>query len=69
MPVGGISQAGGADLVSALGQGAGQAQGLQSIPAMAALKDALSSEAQSILELINATIAPGAPGSKLNIYA
>jgi hypothetical protein len=69
MPVGAISQASAADLASALGQSAGQAQGLQSIPAMAALKDTLSSEAQSILELVNAAVQPGAPGSQLNVYA
>jgi hypothetical protein len=69
MPVGAISQGSGADLVSALGQNAGQAQGLQSTTAMAALKDAISNENQSILQLINATVEPGAPGSQLNIYA
>jgi hypothetical protein len=69
MPVGGISLAGGADLVSALGQNAGHAQGLQSTTSMAALKDAIASESQSILELINATVGPGASGSQLNVYA
>jgi hypothetical protein len=69
MPVGGISLAGGADLVSALGQTVGQAQGLQSNTSMAALKDAVSSESQSILELVNATVEPGAQGSQLNVYA
>lgn len=69
MPVGAISQASGADLINALGQNAGQAQGLQSSVAMAALKDALSTQNQSILDLINATVDPGAPGSQLNVFA
>jgi len=69
MSVGAISLAGGADLVSALGQNAGQAQGLQANTSVAALKDAISSESQSILELVNSTVEPGAQGSQLNVYA
>ena len=68
MSVGAISLASGANLVSALGQNAGQAQGLQATTSIAALKDALSNENQSVQELINATVAPGAQGSQLNVF-
>ncbi|MGA8220523.1 MAG: hypothetical protein WB780_02635 [Candidatus Acidiferrales bacterium] len=68
MSIGALSLAGGANLVRALGQNAGQAQGLQSNTSIAALKDAISSESQSILELVNATVGPGASGSQLNVY-
>jgi hypothetical protein len=69
MPVGAISQGSAADLVGALGENAGSAQGLTQTTAMAALQDAMSTENQSILDLINATVEPGAPGSQLNVFA
>jgi hypothetical protein len=69
MPVGAISQASGADLVSALSQNAGQAQGVQTSAAIAALQAAIDGENQSILELLSGTVEPGAPSSQLNVYA
>jgi len=67
--VGAISQAAGADLVNALSQNVGQGQPVQSAVAMAALKSAVDSQNQSILELVNAAVAPAAPGGKLNVFA
>jgi hypothetical protein len=67
--VGAISQAAGADLVNALSQNVGQGQPVQSAVAMAALKSAIDSQNQSILELVNAAVAPAAPGGKLNVFA
>ena len=69
MSVGAISQAAGADLVNALSQNVGQGQPVQSAVAMAALKSAVDSQNQSILELVNAAVAPAAPGGKLNVFA
>ena len=69
MAVGAISQAAGADLVNALSQNVGQGQPVQSAVAMAALKSAVDSQNQSILELVNAAVAPAAPGGKLNVFA
>ena len=69
MSVGAISQAAGADLVNALSQSVGQGQPVQSAVAMAALKSAIDSQNQSILELVNAAVAPAAPGGKLNVFA
>lgn len=69
MSVGAISLAAGADLVNALSQNVGQGQPVQSAVAMAALKSAIDSQSQSILELVNAAVQPGAPGSKLNALA
>lgn len=69
MSVGAISQAAGADLVNALSQNVGQGQPAQFAVAMAALKSAIDSQNQSILELINETVEPGAPGSLLNVFA
>jgi len=67
--VGAIGQAAGADLVNALSQNVGQGQPVQSAVAMAALKSAVDSQNQSILELVNAAVAPAAPGGKLNVFA
>jgi len=69
MPVGAISQASGADLVSALSQNLDASGGVQQSTAMSALKAAISGENQSILELLNGTVNPGAAGGQLNIYA
>lgn len=69
MSVGAIGQAAGADLVNALSQNVGQGQPVQSAVAMAALKSAVDSQNQSILELVNAAVAPAAPGGKLNVFA
>ena len=69
MSVGAISQAAGADLVNALSQNVGQGEPVQSAVAMAALKSAIDSQNQSILELVNTAVGPAAPGGKLNVFA
>jgi len=56
-------------LVSALSQNLDASGGVQQSTAMSALKAAISGENQSILELLNGTVNPGAAGGQLNIYA